>query len=186
MDFELFEADNAPGDAGDRLAGIQEKMGGLLPNLYRQLAGSPVALEAYLTLSDMLVKTNFTPAEQQFILLTTSAHNGCRYCVAAHSSGGRMAKLDKDAINAVRDGAKVDDQKLEALRKFTETVVETRGKVSDADIQAFTSAGYTQKQIPELLVCLAMKTLSNYFSRMAETPLDDFLGRMEWDGNDRV
>ncbi len=186
MKFELYTAENAPGDAAERLANVQKKMGGLLPNLYSQMAEAPVALEAYLTLTDLLAKTDFTAAEQQFILLTTSTRNGCRYCVAAHSSGGRMAKLDKEVIAAVRNGTQVPDAKFAALRTFTEAVIETRGKVSDEAINAFLDAGYTKKQIPELLVCVAMKTLSNYFSRMAETPLDDFLSRMKWEGNERV
>ena len=186
MQFELFSVDNAPEGAKQLLSGVEKKMGGLLPNLYRQMAQSPVALEAYLTLSGLIAKTDFTPAEQQFILIVSSARNGCSYCVAAHSSGGRMAKLDKEAIESIRTGQVVADEKLQALRVFTEKVIETRGKVEDADLQSFIKAGYSQKQSIELLVAVAMKTLSNYFSRMAEPPLDDFLSRMEWEGNDRV
>ena len=54
-----------------------------------------------------------------------SARNGCVYCVAAHSSGARMAKLDKDAIAEIRDGTPIADAKLQALRAFTEAVLET-------------------------------------------------------------
>lgn len=186
MQYELFEPASAPGNAGAQLTGVQEKMGGLLPNLYRQMAGAPVVLEAYLTLTDILSRSSFTPAEQQLVLLTASTRNGCRYCVAAHSSGGRMAKLDKDAIEAVRVGSPAADARLEALRRFTEHMLESRGKAEQAEIATFLDAGYTQQQAAELLVGLAMKTLSNYFSRLAETPLDDFLSRMAWEGNDRV
>ncbi|MDN2565612.1 carboxymuconolactone decarboxylase family protein [Aquibium sp. A9E412] len=186
MQYELFAPEGAPGDAGERLAAVREKMGGLLPNLYRQMAGAPIVLEAYLTLSDILSRSSFSPAEQQLILLTASARNGCRYCVAAHSSGGRMAKLDKQAIAAVRDGAPADDARLEALRRFTERVLEVRGKVGKADLDAFTGAGFTREQAAELLVGVAMKSLSNYFSRLADTPVDDFLARVEWAGNEHV
>lgn len=186
MQYELFTPQTASDNAGVLLDGVQKKMGGLLPNLYRQMAVAPIVLEAYLTLTDLLAKSSFTPAEQQLILLTASARNGCRYCVAAHSSGGRMAKLDKEAIEAVRAGKPAADAKLEALRRFTEHMIETRGKADSAEIDGFVAAGFTHKQVAELLVGLAMKTLSNSFSRLAETPLDDFLSRMAWDGNDRV
>lgn len=186
MQYELFDPDNAPGDAGSLLGTAKQKMGGLLPNLYRQMAGAPVLLEAYLTLSNLLAKTSFTPSEQQLILLTASARNGCRYCVAAHTSGARMAKVDKGVIDAVRSGADAEDAKFEVLRRFTEHMLECRGKVSDAEISRFLDAGYTRQQAAELIVGLAMKTLSNYFSRLALTPLDDFLSRVEWAGNDRV
>ena len=186
MRYELLTPETAPDNAGPLLNGVQAKMGGLLPNLYRQMAGTPIVLEAYLMLTDLLSRSSFSPAEQQLILLTASARNGCLYCVAAHSSGGRMAKLDKEVIEAVRTGTTAPDARLEALRHFTEHMIERRGKADDAEIVAFVDAGFTEQQVVELLVGLAMKTLSNSFSRLAGTPLDDFLSRMAWDGNDRV
>lgn len=183
---ELFTPETAPEGSQPLLSDVKAKMGGFLPNLYRQMAASPAVLDAYLTLSGLLAKTSFSPAEQQLILLTASARNGCTYCVAAHSSGGRMAKLDPQAIGAVREGTPADDEKLQALRAFVEEVLETRGKVSDAALRAFTGAGYTQTQAMEVLVGISMKALSNSFSRMFDTPLDDVLAKMAWEGNDRV
>jgi len=105
------------------------------------MANAPAVLEAYLTMSEILGKTSFSPAEQQLILLTASVRNGCKYCVAAHSSGGRMAKLDKQAIEAVRDGEAIEDTRLQALRFFTEHQIETRGKVDPEAIENFLAAG---------------------------------------------
>ena len=186
MNLELKTAEDAPGSAGKMLADVQAKMGGFLPNLYAQMANAPAVLEAYLTLSDILGKTSFSPAEQQLILLTASVRNGCKYCVAAHSSGGRMAKLDKQAIEAVRDGNAIEDTRLQALRLFTEHQIETRGKVEAAAMESFRAAGFTEVQASEVLVGVSMKALSNSFSRMAQTPLDAMLAKMEWPGNERV
>ena len=101
MRYELLTPETAPDNAGPLLNGVQAKMGGLLPNLYRQMAGTPIVLEAYLMLTDLLSRSSFSPAEQQLILLTASARNGCLYCVAAHSSGGRMAKLDTASVTGL-------------------------------------------------------------------------------------
>ena len=186
MRAELFTPETAPEESRELLRGVQKKMGGFLPNLYRQMAGAPAVLETYLTLTDLLAKTSFTPAEQQLILLTASARNGCVYCVAAHSSGARMAKLDKNAIDAVRNGAAAEDERLQALRAFTEEVLETRGKVSESALADFLGAGFTKTQAMEVLIGVGMKALSNSFSRMFEPPLDGVLEKMKWDGNDRV
>jgi len=186
MNVSLFTPDDAPEASREQLADVKKKMGGFLPNLYRQMAQSPAVLEAYLTLSRLLGETSFTPAEQQLILMTASARNGCVYCVAAHSSGARMAKLDQDAIAAIRDGTPITDAKLQALRVFTETVLDTRGKVGEAQMAAFTGAGYAETQAIEVLVGISMKALSNSFARMVETPLDDMLAKLAWQGNDRV
>ncbi len=186
MPIELYNADNAPEGAGELLQGVQDKMGGMLPNLYRQMAAAPIVLEAYLSLSDLIARTSFSPAEQQMILLTASAHNGCKYCVAAHSSGARMAKLDKAAIESIRTGDVIEDARLQALRTFVEEVLETRGAISVETKTDFLAAGFTPAQAMEALLGVSMKALSNNFARMFETPLDDFLARMEWAGNDRV
>ena len=97
-----------------------------------------------------------------------------------------MAKLDRDAIDAVRDGRPAEDTKLEALRYFVEKVMETRGKVSEQTINQFLDTGYNETQVMELMIGLAMKTLSNTFARMFGTPLEALNAKMEWEGNDRV
>lgn len=186
MDVPILDIENAPENSKPWLEATAKSMGGFLPNLYRQMANAPMVLETYLTMSKLLSNTSFTFAEQQLILLTASARNGCKYCVAAHSSGARMAKLDRDAIDAVRDGRPAEDTKLEALRHFVEEVMETRGKVSDQAINSFLDAGYTETQAMELMIGLAMKTLSNTFARMFGTPLESLNAKMEWAGNDRV
>lgn len=186
MKFELHTPESAPEGASARLQAVSDSMGGFLPNLYRQMANAPAVLDAYLDLTDILRKTSFSPAEQQLILLTASVRNGCAYCVPAHTSGARMAKLDKEAITAIRDEQPVPDGRLEVLRRFTEETLETRGKVSTASKQEFFDAGFTQTQSIEILVGIAMKALSNSFARMVETPVDDVLAKLTWDGNDRV
>lgn len=186
MEFELHTPQSAPDAAKDRLQAVGDSMGGFMPNLYRQMANAPAVLDAYLDLTDILRRTSFTPAEQQLILLTASVRNGCTYCVPAHSSGARMAKLDKDAITAIRDETPIADERLETLRCFTEEVLETRGKVSAATKERFLAAGFTKEQSIEVLIGISMKALSNSFARMLDTPVDDVLSKLAWDGNDRV
>lgn len=179
-EFTIHTPDNAPGKSGELLRGASEKMG-FLPNLYAMLAESDTALEAYFSLSSLVAKTGFSPAEQQLILLIASVENECTYCVAAHSSGARMAKLDKGVIEAVRTGQPIEDDRLEALRKFTEAVVVKRGHAR-ADLDVFLSAGFSKQNALEVVLCVSMKTLSNYANHLMEVPLDDVLKRMEWSG----
>ena len=181
-DFTLYTPDDAPGQSGDLLADVQQKMG-FLPNLYGMMAESDATLEAYLTLSKLVSKTSLSPAEQQLVLLAASVENGCTYCVAAHSSGARMAKLDKPVIEALRTGQPIEDARLQALRAFTEAVVVRRGHVK-AEVDAFLAAGYSKQNVLEILLCVAMKTLSNYTNHLVDTPLDDVLARMAWSGKD--
>jgi AhpD family alkylhydroperoxidase len=68
---------------------------------------STFAVEGYLTLSGILGKSSLGAAERQLLLLTISAANGCDYCVAAYTMGGRGAGLDEAVIEAIRNGKPV-------------------------------------------------------------------------------
>ena len=180
--FTIHKPETAPGKSGELLDGALKKMG-FLPNLYAMLAESDAALEAYFSLSSLVSKTGFTPAEQQLILLVASVENGCNYCVAAHSSGARLARLDRDIIEAVRTGDPIADGRLEALRRFTEALVVKRGHARP-ELEAFLAAGFSRQNALEVVMCVSMKTLSNYSNHLMGIPLDAALSRMEWKGKD--
>jgi uncharacterized peroxidase-related enzyme len=180
--FTIYTPETAPGKSGEMLDGALKKMG-FLPNLYAMLAESDAALEAYFSLSSLVSKTGFSPAEQQLILLVASVENGCAYCVAAHSSGGRMAKLDKEIIEAVRTGNPIEDPRLEALRRFTEALVVNRGHARQ-EMETFLAAGFSRQNALEVVMCVSMKTLSNYSNHLMGIPLDAALSRMEWKGKE--
>ena len=50
---------------------------GMLPNLFKGLANSSVALNAFLQLDAMISTGSFTPVEQEMAKLVVSQHNGC-------------------------------------------------------------------------------------------------------------
>ncbi len=52
---------------------------GMVPNIFKGLANSSIALGAYLNLDEMISKTRFTPVEQDIARLVVSQYNGCRY-----------------------------------------------------------------------------------------------------------
>lgn len=178
--FPPHTLETAPHRSRELLEGI-EKTRGMIPNLMRVLAESPTTLKAYLTLYEILAHGDFSPAEQQLLLLTISRENGCSYCVAAHTLGGKRAKLPNDAIDAVRDGRPIDDDRLEALRRFTETVIAERGHIGNADVQALLAHGYTKAQVLEVMLAASIKTISNYVNHFADTPLDDAMASARWD-----
>ena len=151
---------------------------GFVPNLFRVFANSPVAVDAYLTLNSLLDKSSLDSSDKQVVLLTVSEYNRCGYCMAAHSAG---ADLPDGVLNALRDGASIGGHpKLEALRRFTRAAVDQRGWLDEAQVQAFFEAGYSKAQLLDVLVAVAMKTLSNYTNHMADTPLDEPLQGAAW------
>jgi len=174
-DFPMHEKTQAPEPSRPLLDQV-EKGYGFVPNIFKVFAESPAATQAYLSLNDILRNhTAFSAQEQETVLLAISAHNGCGYCVAAHTGAAEGANLDPKVIEALRHNQTLPDAKLDALARFAQRVITKQGWVDDGDIRAFLDAGYTHRHILDTLVALSMKTLSNYVNHMADTPLDDAL-----------
>jgi uncharacterized peroxidase-related enzyme len=149
---------------------------GFVPQLHAVLAESPLALAAYDGLFNRVAKnTTFAPDELQAVYIAVSAFHGCEYCTMGHTWMAREAKLDEAAIQALRNGDLVSNQRLQALRTFTESVVRERGLVGDDAVQAFIGAGFTKAQVLEVIAIIAVKTISNYTNHLTHTPKESFM-----------
>ncbi len=163
--------DTAPTAAQPLLNGVKAKLGSV-PNLFRLLAVSPSALEGYLGLSGALGKGSLDARTRERIALAVAEFNGCGYCTSAHAFIGKnMAGLTDAEIAANRNGTSTDDRAAAAV-KFAVRVVETRGQVSDADVAAIRLAGYSDAEVVEIVLHVALNTLTNYVNEVAETTID--------------
>jgi len=153
---------------------------GRLPNLIAVMAESPATLDGYLALHGVFEQSAFSPGERQVLLLAVSTVNGCAYCVAAHTMGGKMAGVSDAVLDAIRDGKPIPDVRLASLSGFATAMVEQRGWVSDAQIAAFLNAGFTKAHVFEVVLAASMKTLSNYINHIADTPLDAAMEEYRW------
>jgi uncharacterized peroxidase-related enzyme len=175
----VHTTETAPEGARHALESAQTSFG-FVPNLIGMLAEAPAAAEAYLALGKIFAGSSLSPVEQQVVLLTTSFSNRCAYCMAAHSAIAAMQGVEPEAVAALRDGRRLADSRLEALRSLTARVVEARGWVDDEALADFMAAGYSRSQLLEVILGVAMKTLSNYANHLAETPLDDVFRDQAW------
>ncbi len=178
-EFTIHTADTAPAKSAALLEQAEQAYG-FVPNMLAMFAESPALLKAYMELGKLFAGTSFSPAEQQVILLTISRYNECHYCMAAHTVVAEMQKVLDETINAIRDDVPIADAKLEALRRFTTKVVETRGWISEEDARAFLDAGYSPQHMLEVILGVAMKTISNYTNHILNTPVDDAFAAKTW------
>ena len=177
--FNVYDENTAPEGSQAALAATRKSLG-FVPNLYGVLAEAPVALEAYSVLSDLFVRSSFTPTERHVVWFANIYQNDCTYCMAAHSGIANSEKIAKEVVETARSGGAYSDPRLEALRSFTRSVVVNRGWVSPDEQAAFRNAGFTQQQVLEILVGVAHKVISTYANHMAETPLDKAFARHIW------
>lgn len=164
--------ESASADVRPTLEAIQSKYG-FLPNLMATFANAPVVLNGYLGLDGAFNQTSFTPRERQLILLTASVENECAYCVAAHSTIAKgMLKVEAETVAAIRSHTPLPDEKLNALVNLVREIVAGRGHPADATVEAFLAAGYTRQQLVEVLLGVALKTISNYLDHLSPVELD--------------
>ena len=111
--------------------------------------------------------------ERQVILLSASVANRCNYCIAAHSTllKGPL-HVPGEVVSAVRSNQTVSNPKLAALVALTKEMVTERGHVSAQVMDSFLAAGYRKEQVLEVLVGVALKTMSNYVDHISPTDLD--------------
>lgn len=179
MSYKVHTIETAPEAAKETLKGAL-KAYGFLPNLLAVMAESPAMVKAYRAVVDLFEETSLTPSERQVVLLTVSYENRCEYCVAAHSVIAGMQRVPENVVQAIRAGQPISDGKLEALRRFVSAVVVTRGLPTEADTQAFLTAGYGRAQVLDVVLGVGVKTLSNYTNHIAETPLDQAFAPAAW------
>ena len=95
--------------------------------------------------------------------------------------GLKMVEAPAGVAEAVRNGEAIEDGKLEALRRFTQSVVERRGEPGPEEVEGFLAAGYDSAQMLDVLAGVTQKTLSNYTNHLADTPLDEALEPFAWE-----
>ncbi|MFL6829560.1 MAG: carboxymuconolactone decarboxylase family protein [Sphingomicrobium sp.] len=177
--FTLHTLNTAPQPSRPLLAAV-EKQFGFIPNLQRSMAESPELLAVHTFLWEQFSKSTLSASEQQVVFMTAIYENDCHYCMAGHTAMAKMQKLGDATITALRSGTVIPDARLEALHRFTTLVVRNRGFVDDQDVQAFLDAGYTRRNILEVILGVSIKVQSNYFNHIAGTPLDAFMKGNEW------
>jgi uncharacterized peroxidase-related enzyme len=171
------------GDADPAIAALLAKARsklGFVPNMYRNMANAPGLLETYMAGYDAFRNdSGLTPAEQETVLLAISRTNGCEYCVAAHSTIADLSGVPTEVTDALREGQTIPDAGLDALATFTTAMVESRGLPTAAELDDFLAAGFTETDVLQVLLAIAVKTISNYSNHLFHTDVDRaFAGRL--------
>ncbi len=178
-EFTTHTIESAPEGSKLILESAKRRLG-FVPNLMATMAEAPVMVESYQTMMGLFDKSALSETERQIILMTNNRLNGCTYCMAAHTAISKMAGVDADVIEALRSGSPIDDPKLEALRKFSVIINESRGWATEEQVEEFLAAGYTKQTVLEVIVGTSLKVLSNFTTHIAEVELDAAFRPMAW------
>lgn len=181
--FKIHTVESAPEEGKEILEQAKKKFG-MIPNLMGALVEAPVAAEAYAVLSELVVRSSFTPTERHVVWFTINAYHNCEYCMSAHSALAAAEKIDAIVVETARSEGHYEDPKLEALRTFALLMTENRGWVEQEAIEVFLNAGFTKQNVLELVTVIAQKVISNYANHLIETPVDAHFAKFHWSKQD--
>ena len=144
---------------------------GAVPNMFKTAAHSPAALKS-LWAAFAALGAGVVPAKLgEQIAVAVADRNGCDYCLSAHTVLGRKAGASAEEMQAAQGGESSDPRTAAALR-FALALVDRRGQVGAADVQAMREAGFDDEHIVEVLAHVALNLFTNYLNVAFDVAVD--------------
>jgi AhpD family alkylhydroperoxidase len=169
--YTVHTLDSAPEKSRPALEGLKQRFG-LVPNLAATMAESPTLVNGFVQALMNFSGGTFTGGQRQVLLLTNAVANRCAWAVAFHSTAALGEGVSPEVVDAIRKQQPPRDKQLAALSSLTRALIEKRGHLSDAELAAFTDAGFTKDQVFEAVAGLACSVMANYAGNVAPPPLE--------------
>ena len=159
-----------PEDMRTRILEVQEKAG-FVPNVFLALAHRPAEWRAFMAYHDALLLKqtgSLTKGEREMIIVATSAHNQCLYCVVAH--GAILRVYEKKPL--IADQVAVNYRKADitprqrAMLDFAMKVCTDSRAIDDADIAALKPHGFDDEDAWDIAAITAFFGLSNRMANL--------------------
>lgn len=163
----------ATGATAEVYAQVKKMAGGNVPNLFAAVGHlAPATLAAVLNAEGALASGSLSKQDLETIKVLVSEQTGCDYCVAAHVMLGKMAGLSPEALKQIRAGKATGDAKRDALVHFVLNLQKTSGTISENEFAVIRAAGYTDTQLAEISLAIALIIFTNTFNRINDTDID--------------
>jgi len=164
------QPEQASGKTRELLDAVKAKFK-VVPNLTRVMANSPAVLQGYLSFSGALAGGALDPKLREQIAIEVAEQNSCQYCLSAHTAIGKMTGLTIEELDLARSANSTAPQTTAALQ-FARQLVDTKGQVSEAEVEAVRRAGFSDAEIAEIIAHVALNIFTNYFNVAAGVEVD--------------
>jgi alkylhydroperoxidase family enzyme len=177
--FTVHTIESAPEQSRPTLRGMQQKFG-FLPNIMGTMAENPVLLNGFAASFGSFHGGSFDECEKQVLLLTNAVTLKCPWTVAAHSTFAIEDGVSESDVKAIRAGILPQHPKYAALSQISRVLLENRGNATEAEIDAFTSAGYSKAQIFEVVLGIGISMTTATTTNVAGTPVEGHFKAQAW------
>jgi AhpD family alkylhydroperoxidase len=163
----------ATGATAEVYARVKKIAGGGVPNLFAALGHlAPATLTAVLNAEAALASSSLSKQDLETIKLLVSEQTGCDYCVAAHVTLGKITGLSLETLKQIRGGLATGDAKRDALVHFVLNLQRSSGTIDESEFSAIRAAGYSETQLAEISLAIALTIFTNTFNRINDTDVD--------------
>lgn len=165
-----------------------ETKGGFLPNVFRVLAHRPAEFRAFFTYYNELMNKetgNLTKADRELIVVATSVHNQCLYCVVSHSALHRIYSKKPtlaDQVMVNYENAELSPRER-AMLDFAMAVCRS-DTITDQHFLSLEEAGFDREDAWDIGAIAAFFAMSNRLAHLTDMrPNAEFynLGRVPRD-----
>jgi uncharacterized peroxidase-related enzyme len=168
--LKTIEPKGATGKTKELLDAVNGKFG-MVPNTFRVMANSPAVLEGFLAFNGALGTGTLDAQVREQIALVTAQSNDCDYCLSAHTAIGKLVGLKEREITDSRDG-RASTARARAALTFATQVLDGKGQVSDENVQAVRTAGFSDGEVAEIIAHVAINVFTNYFNIATQVDID--------------
>ena len=167
--FPVPELKNLPEDIRETILAMQEKSG-FVPNVFLALANRPDEFRAFFAYHDALMEKEggLSKGEREMIVVATSAHNQCIYCVVAHGAILRIREKNLQIADQIASNYRKADitPRQRAMLDFALKVSKSSHEISNADIDNMKELGFSNDDIWDIGAISALFALSNRMANL--------------------
>ena len=143
---------------------------GFIPNLFATLGLSDNGLNRYIAFQND--NSSLSNKEKEATNLIVSEVNDCNYCKAAHTAIGKMNGFTDEQALEIRSGQASFDNKLNAIVKLSQDIVNTHGRVNPKYLELFFNQGYNKGNLVDVIIQIGEKTITNYLHNVTQITID--------------
>ncbi|XP_007565950.1 uncharacterized protein LOC106946422 [Poecilia latipinna] len=165
-----------------------ESKGGFLPNVFKVLSHRPAEFRAFFAYYNELMNKEtgrLTKADRELIVVATSSHNKCLYCVVSHSALHRIYSKSPTLSDQVVANYKLAEltPREHAMLEFAMAVCRC-DTITEKHFQPLEEVGFDREDAWDIAAIAAFFAMSNRLSHFTDTrPNQEFfnMGRVPRD-----
>jgi uncharacterized peroxidase-related enzyme len=182
--YPVPEINDLPDDIRQLILEVQEQSG-FVPNVFLALAHRPDEFRAFFAYHDALMEKDggLSKADREMIIVATSGHNQCIYCVVAHGAILRIREKNPLIADQVATNYRKADitPRQRAMLDFAMKVTVNSHEINDDDFAALAEHGFSDEDAWDIAGIAALFSLSNRMANFASIRANDefyLLGRV--------